>query len=460
MHPGQAVADDLVQGGQVNPLRLSEWVADQYDYPLLLRTDDATSVPGTTIGSRAAKGMYVTAARYGTPAVPANSPAYSRIADLIGSARIALGGNPAALPFGVEPTDFAVATEAPWRTFETALTVTESTTTTTPAPPRPVDPVLWKMRRVDEALLERLPAAEAVAVARREDERVLVELPPPEQAVRTVDLADVLVQPVAERVQRTGGLRLEQLGRFRALAPEVASVVPKRVAVADAVPAGVRLHALAGPALARSAVTAAAVGRLRLHDEVVVAEPGPEPDERPVRGVLLDRIRLRDRLAHVELADVREQPTVTQTTTTGTELRVRFSFCSVVVTRIGPTGTRWWNEELLADEDWYVPGLRRGSMVPDVPGDEQGMYLPRQLVLVKDVEITGTWTAEAQAAFDRAAAYVGPFLVQPPAAVTTDGSTTLTVQLVGEGIQVVGELCTPLPVLPPKDDPSLAPAVP
>ena len=37
LFPGQALADDIVQDGVTNELRLSEWIADQYDYPLALR---------------------------------------------------------------------------------------------------------------------------------------------------------------------------------------------------------------------------------------------------------------------------------------------------------------------------------------------------------------------------------------------------------------------------------------
>ena len=49
LHPGQALADDIVQEGQTNPLRLSEWVEDQYDYPLLLTLADATSIAASSI---------------------------------------------------------------------------------------------------------------------------------------------------------------------------------------------------------------------------------------------------------------------------------------------------------------------------------------------------------------------------------------------------------------------------
>ncbi|MDQ1715068.1 MAG: hypothetical protein QOC60_1013, partial [Frankiaceae bacterium] len=76
LHPGQALADGIVQGGVTNELRLSEWIAGQYDSPMVLKLADGTPVTTTTLGGITAKSAYVTMARWGQPGVAPDAASF------------------------------------------------------------------------------------------------------------------------------------------------------------------------------------------------------------------------------------------------------------------------------------------------------------------------------------------------------------------------------------------------
>lgn len=53
------------------------------------------------------------------------------------------------------------------------------------------------------------------------------------------------------------------------------------------------------------------------------------------------------------------------------------------------------------------------------------------------------------------ASYLGPFLTQVSGIVATGSERTEEITVLGVGTQVIRELCSPLPPLPPRDDPAL-----
>jgi hypothetical protein len=430
LHPGQALADDIVQNGMTNPLRLSEWLEDQYDYPLWLKRSDASSISASSVGSLSAKSAYLAMVPWAQPSVSADSPAYARLAALIAGARRDLGDNPAALPFSCEPTDFAQADSTAWHIFDQKITASTSTTTTSSAPVE-ANPQLWKMRRLTDEVLSTLAPADEIARKRRAFAAELATEPRVD-AVRTLrtmpNPADFAIQPI-----------------------EVRSIAPSPIAMR----ATRAVNLLA--ATTRQVTSQLTFNRRHLmnSEEPPFVVAGHTGDIAPVRT--FDR-KMLDRLATVQLHDLVQAPAVTEVTTSDSELHVHFEYCLLTITR-RLAGTPWWRSDLISEDDWYVPGMKRGDMVRPSTDEAYAHCLPQGLLLVRNVEFRGSWTAEARATMENAVSFLGPFLMQAPQATAVSTSNAEQVSVLGIGVQVIGELCFPLPPLPPADDPTLA-AVP
>lgn len=427
LHPGQALADDIVQNGMTNPLRLSEWLEDQYDYPLWLKRSDASAISASSVGSLSAKSAYLAMVPWAQPGVSADSPAYARLAALIARARRDLGDNPDALPFSCEPTDFAQADSTAWHVFDQKITTSTSTTTTTPSAPVKADPKLWKMRRLTVDVLSTLTPADEIAKKRRAFAAELATEPRVDvvRKLRTMpNAADFAVQPI-----------------------ELMSVAPSPIAVRAADTVNLRTANL------RPVTRQLTSNRRHLMDPeappfVVVGHTG---DVAPVRT--FDKTML-DKLAAVQLHDLVRSPAVTEVTTSDSELHVHFEYCLLTITR-RLSGTPWWHSDLISEDDWYVPGMKRGDMVKPSTDEAYAHCLPQGLLLVRNVEFRGSWTAEARATIENGISFLGPFLMQAPQTTTVSTSNVEQVSVLGIGVQVIGELCFPLPPLPPADDPAL-----
>ena len=480
LHPGQVIADDVVQGGVVNPLRLSTWLADQYDYPLWLQLADGTPIASTALGGVTATSAYVTAARFAQPSLPVDAPAYPRIESLIADARQDLGTDPDALPFGAEPDDFASPDCAAWRVFDTSVTTHEQTSTSTPdsgePPPsgrRPLrlNPELWRLRAVSSRTLEEVPARMAMAHRSLALSRQVAVLPQQEamQQLRT----DVALTSMVSAAQETtsaaevaGPLRgpvsssaLQSVVLARAL--EVAPAAPAAVSRAAAsvvepsavasLASVVRDHRTLGKRRWRVPAAEAAGGVTV--EPTTAAEAAPTVEPAVTLLTTLDPSVI-EQLSHVHLVDLVGEPATSTVTTQDSELRVHFEFLAVTITR-RLAGVRWWHPELLAEPSWYVPGMAQGGLVPADDDPDRAWCLPTTLLLVRNVSLTGTWSQEAAGAMDTAVHYVGPFLMGPAQHVETASGEVQQSTMVGSGIQVIGELCTPLPPLPPTADSTL-----
>lgn len=488
LHPGQVIADEVVQDGVVNPLRLSTWLSDQYDYPLWLELADGTPIASTALGGVTATSAYVTAARYAQPSLPVDSPAYGRIEALIADARQDIGTDPDLLPFGAEPDDFASPDCAAWRVFDTTITTHEQTSTTTtpldagtappPRPPIRLDPELWRLRAVSTAMLEEAPARIELAKRSRMLSRKVLLQPQAEatMTLNTTAMAKALAVPTAEPAapvepppaaapEAGPAVILTELPASALASASVASLasldLAKTVAAASAAPADavVRDHRTLGKRRL-AGLRSQLFGSVRdavseLPEQVTAAgtQVEPTPDPAPQHGfvTVLDQSVL-DQLAQVSVSDLAGEPATSTVTTQDSDLKVHFEFLAVTITR-RLAGVRWWHPELLAEESWYVPGMVRGALVPADDDPDRAWCLPTTLLLVRNVSLTGTWTQEAGATMDTAVHYVGPFLMGPAQHVETSTGEAQQSTMVGSGLQVIGELCTPLPPVPPTADP-------
>ena len=429
LHPGQALADDIVQEGQTNPLRLSEWVEDQYDYPLLLTLADATSIAASSIGDIRAKSAYLAMIPWAQPVGSPNTPGYARVEALIADARKDIGSRPDALPFECEPTDFAEPDSTVWHVFDQQIT--SSTTNTVGQPPvdpatpigAPLDlvvnPKLWQMRAVTPALLERVMASAAIVEKRRSFSANIATLPRA-LAVETLrsrhSLSDAIAMPMERTAFSASSLPLTRSASIAS----AALTFQKRAVFSDCASA-----------------------------DLVSVAPRIEPAEEGVTPRHLD-VSLIDGLAAIQTNDLVAAPVVASVTTAQSSLHVHFEYCLLTIARrLGDTP--WWHAELLADDGWFVAGMRRGEMVPASDNPGIARCLPKALLLVRNVAFTGSWSVEAHHAMQSSLSFLGPFLVRATGSVINE-----QVSVLGQGIQVIGELCSILPPLPPNDDPALS----
>lgn len=467
LHPGQPLADALVQDGATNPLRLSEWLADQYDYPMWLERATSRATSSSLVGGITAKGAYTHMIPWAAPAVDADAPAFPRIAALIAQARQSLGENPEALPFGCEPTDFATTTSSGWHVFDT--TISSSTTTVVEGAPSTalgigIDPELWKLRAVDEAVLTAVAEAQDAQV---DDQRRLIEelselprhevierlrgIPCPEDYDQDASNAWLDLTGVAVNDQLiTNAVANATIDGTEAfvLDTSVAEAAVADVAVADVVEAVTFDVALETTVFA-SGFASHLVGQF----DAAQAErltSAPDPSIRVVDR-LGDDAYLYTGIA-TPLPDA-NPPADSSTTTTKNELHVHFEYCLLTITRRGAAG-RWWLPEMVSEKQWYVPGMSRGDMIRDTTKDGWGHYLPHALLVVRSVSLTGSWSAAALDTVGAGYSYVGPFLINRTSAASSETSVE-TISVLGTGHQIIGELCAPLPPLPPRSDPTL-----
>jgi len=431
LHPGQALADGVVQDGTTNELRLSSWIADQYDYPLRLKLSDDSPI-SATFGVITAKDAYVAMIPYAEPLGAPDGAAFTRVSSLIAAARKDLGSTPDTLPFGVEPTDFAEPTSTAWQVFDTTISTT-ATTTTSEQPPSRIDPELWKLRPLSAQLVEALPARAGALAADRARVQQLSALTRVDavQRMRALQAESFTVQEVPSEVVQP------------AAEASVASVLAEpvsRLALSPSVSNFARASVLTEGSVARAVLDNAQIGPVVADSEV------------------LD-VGVAARLTHIQIGDLQAQEPVTQTTTAGSELHVHFEHTLLTISR-RVAGTRWWHPELVKDDGWFVPGMARGDMVASSTDPAYGYCLPQALLVVRNVSLTGTWTDEASSAMTSAISYLGPFLVAAPTSMQTQVAHGEQVTVLGLGVQVIGEMCTPLPPLPPSDDPAMPPSSP
>ena len=458
LHPGQPLADAIVQDGVTNELRLSEWIGDQYDYPLWLKRSDASSVSASSVGSLTAKSAYLAMVPWAQPGVAADSPAFDRISALIAEAQRMLGGNPDALPFGCEPTDFAQTDSTAWHVFDQRISSTSTVRTVEEGSDPGVAPnaQLWKMRPVTEQVVARLPLASDAAAHEKSLVADLLVTPRAEAVKRLramPDVMDFVTQPVddfpqvmvLDAVDRSTMIEAASFGTDSRSISDVSNREVLNLAVAPE-----PLHARLVGRFPRVRVGALAAA---MAEAAPAPEPAPEPPAFPQALVKLNADAF-GRLATIQLHDLRDAPVVSEVTTSSdTELHVHFEYCMLTITR-RLAGSHWWNTALLNEDDWYVPGMRRGDMVKASSDPDYAHWLPQTLLLVRNVEFSGSWSTEARETIEKAATFIGPFLMQPAGVSATSASDTETVSVLGVGVQVIGELCFPLPPLPPMDDPA------
>lgn len=121
---------------------------------------------------------------------------------------------------------------------------------------------------------------------------------------------------------------------------------------------------------------------------------------------------------------------------------VEYQYALVSLTR-RVAGRQWWDDVLLSDPNWFIPGRTAGGLLP-TPTAGTANTLPYALLIVRNVVVSSTG--------------------QPPANMTSLGPVRIsgtgvtagnTATLGWIGMQAIGLVANVLPPLPPKDDPTL-----
>jgi hypothetical protein len=375
---GTPVPDTLVQGGVVNPLQVTTWLATVAEAPLAIDVAEAAVTASYASLQRAAS-MVEELVRFALPAAGAQSPAGERFITMRDQAAANDVGQ---FVLACEPPDWPMPDAPYWTTFDSTQDQTTSTTTTsstTPDPGQPIRRRLWH--------LHELPNLADIALA-----------------------DPVPVRSVNPQITST---RLADVGPIiSALA-----VAPRpRLALADA-----RVE----PRVARAPIA------------VVAGTPASTP-------VL--HVDATHELAFERALFVlpRDDDTTTTTTSTADET-ITLSLAHTVVTI---DRSAWWNDNLVRDPGWYIPGLPVGAWVEAPATDEAVIVgLPVALLLVKSLHVTGTFSDQDVAQLKSGNAGLGPFSLQQGTSTSTDDTTTIA----SDGMQLIGLFCAPLPQLPPQD---------
>jgi hypothetical protein len=338
---------------------------------------------------------------------------------MIASARADLGMDASVLPLGCDPPgwDGHFHPEL-WQVFDSTIRNSETTHPTEAAPgTRLVNPKLWKLRSLPQLTIDVADDQRARTI---QDQQIRVKTLQ-EFSPQTAPMSSIRLNPTALAWKRTTPL-IDSLyqGTF--------------IALGATLPAGGTAH------LAQYHIVSA-----------VNPEVSTSLQTRHIDPELL-RLKIAPAPSHIPLEVIDQSPSVDASTTLNSELHVHFEHSLVTITR-ALSGKRWWHAEFVRDDGWYIPGMRRGELIPDPPAPDMAYCLPRALLLIRNLEITGTWTAEARSALSSEVPSFGPFLLRPSSQ-ESDASAVQTTTILGAGTQVIGVFATPLPALPPQDDPS------
>lgn len=121
---------------------------------------------------------------------------------------------------------------------------------------------------------------------------------------------------------------------------------------------------------------------------------------------------------------------------------ISFRYAQVTINR------PWLKLALLTTRNWYIPGTPADAYATGATTGDAGMFslLPTSFIVIRNLKITASWSAEDRANASKAAAF-GPF--------STQGSTFTNDTLEIPGLQVIAWLSRLMPALPPLKDPAI-----
>ncbi|GAC1402521.1 MAG: hypothetical protein NVSMB64_02510 [Candidatus Velthaea sp.] len=388
---GVPVPDDIVQSGIINPTQLQTWLAMNFDFPFVV-SSGTNSVLSRYETQGTASNIYSLAVSTAQPAGDPTSDAWKRIASEIAAAQRILGPANTPMTLACSPDDWPLPTaQSYWTIFDS--TQQTDTTTSTAASPPPVDPRIWHVRMLDGAydqVSSVLGSGGAVDSTGG-------------GAVRRPELQDEIQSFNVGSVRETA---MPQVVTSQTLTPMSATMT------------------------AMTDTTA------------VAAEATPPWRTSIALSQLPVSLNVDDVLIHSVDVDT--------VTTDSSTISMHLEHLCVSVGRY-TAGAPTWNGIFLSDPGWFVPGMNRGQLLAAPSADGASNGIPTAMLLVRNLRLTGAWSQAAQTTLTSASGTLGPLSLFGGVTTTNaDGSVTIS----HDGMQVVGLVCTPLPVLPPLNAPS------
>jgi len=396
---GVSVPADIVQAGVINPTQMQTWLAMNFDSPFIMSAADCT-VHQKDASRGTASRIYTIAATSAQPLGDPQNDSWKRVDGEIAAAQRCLGPPDQQKPIVCMPDDWVLpANTGYWSRFDS--TQAEAVSTGPRSPPPPVNPQYWRVRSHDSGPVGPYHLVSAI-------------IPRTEMLARLAPQTDGPAAPFAPRAAAIGTSRLG--------AAAATSFSPRNLATLSA----------SSPSVA--ALSAAAAPRPSIWQ--MAAE----------RGVLSE-VGLSALFASA-------QPVANVTTTQSATIAVHLEHQCVTLGYLS-AGQPWWDGVFLADTGWFIPGMSRGGLLPTPGGADGQIYgLPIAIVIVRNLRVSGHWTAEAAAALGAAGGALGPLsLFGAGRSVEVDGAVTYA----RDGMQVIALLCSAIPVLPPVDAPAPSP---
>jgi hypothetical protein len=150
---------------------------------------------------------------------------------------------------------------------------------------------------------------------------------------------------------------------------------------------------------------------------------------------------VQSRVLLQQLQTVREQSQPQAVTSSSMELS--FRYCLVTARR------PWVSSAFLTARNWFIPRMRAGEIASGTGlGEGSFEVMPTAALCVRDLRITAAWSAEERSVLPAMTKF-GPFSL-----IGSELEANAT-SLVCPGIQVIGWVMEPMPMLPPNSDPAL-----
>jgi hypothetical protein len=407
---GQGVAvdpDSFLSNGEFNLARVNAWLNIVAEPLGSVGSDDnrVDPVPFT------AYKLMESVCNFSTSLAPAGSDAQQSFVKIKSQAMEGLGGATTVLTAPLDWYDPKHLPEWPKCSLATATTTASGTgsSKTPPTPPSgdlPRRPRLWAWRT-----LQNVPIAD----------------PAPVQP------APVPVQPM----EGLGGVRVRTPMRRESM-PVRAFQIPM-TAAAMTTPVRLAPFAIGGAAQFSQRIS---VGDQR----AVVAAV-----DRPSNVIMMEKVSSSVFVDHAlsvsnQIAASGDQASTS--TVDSESLTINLNYFVVQLSR-----DPWWNDILLLLDDWYIPGLQRGSIVGE-SGPENTVGVPIALVLTSNVQIEAKWS-DADRLSASSHTHIGPWALDSTqfSALDSQGLSKLTIP----GIQAVACIYRALPVIPPKAEQELPP---
>jgi hypothetical protein len=423
---GASVPDDIVQTGIVNPVQMQTWLSMNFDCPFVMSADEY-ALFGKDASHGSVSSIYTVAATTAQPLGKPEDDAWKQVAGQIADAQRTLGPTDVQKPIICEPDDWILpAATGYWTNFDSSqVQGTSSGPVGTSIPPDPAPEIgglgvhgvptvnreFWMIRSLTADTVSPVPS------------------PPPEGP-----------PPV---IQASGPAEISR--------PLRSVFMTNRVSM----PARISGGAMASTMVASTVVEAPM--------QTVQAAPASMQQSMPAIAAspTLATYRLaadRGELAPISSAALFESaaPITTVTTTSTSTITVHLEHQCVTLGYYS-SGQSWWNGVFIANTAWYVPGMSRGGLLPSPdPTNDQIRYgLPMALIVVRNLKVSGVWSAQATAALSSTGGTLGPLSLF--GAAVTHEADGMTVTYSHDGMQVIALLCSDLPVLPPVDAPVASP---